>query len=56
VAQSEEPPAGTSADERRTAYYALTPLGRAVVQAEATRLAELVRQTRRLGLLPERVR
>ncbi|HUF69365.1 MAG TPA: helix-turn-helix transcriptional regulator [Longimicrobiales bacterium] len=55
IEQSDEPPAGTSDDDRRTAYYALTPLGRAVVQAEALRLAGLVRQTRRLGLMPERV-
>jgi DNA-binding PadR family transcriptional regulator len=56
IEQTGEPPAGTSDDDRRTAYYSLTPLGRAVVQAEASRLAGLVRQTRRLGLMPERVR
>jgi DNA-binding PadR family transcriptional regulator len=50
------PPAGTPDDQRRTAYYALTPLGGAVLRAEATRLADLVRQTRRLGFLPERAR
>lgn len=54
VSQSEEPPPGTEDDERRKAYYALTPLGRAVVRAEGARLAGLVRKTRRLGLLPER--
>lgn len=56
IEESAEPPPGTADDERRTAYYGLTPLGRAVVAAEATRLAGLVRQTRRVGLLPERVR
>lgn len=54
VQQSEEPPPGTPDDERRTAYYALTPLGRAVVRAEADRLAGLLRETRRLGFLTER--
>ncbi|NNF15013.1 MAG: PadR family transcriptional regulator [Gemmatimonadetes bacterium] len=53
VSQSEEPPAGTKDDERRKAYYALTPLGEAVVRLEGLRLAGLVRQTRRVGLLPE---
>lgn len=56
VEQSEEPPPGTSDDERRTAYYALTPLGRAVVRAEAFRLDGLLRETRRLGFLTERAR
>lgn len=49
----DEPPPGTADDDRRTAYYALTPLGRAVVRAEASRLAGLVRETRRLGFLTE---
>jgi DNA-binding PadR family transcriptional regulator len=56
ITESTQPPAGAPDDERRTAYYQLTPLGRAVVKAEATRLAELVRETRRLGFLPERAR
>ena len=51
-----EPPEGTPDDQRRTAYYDLTPLGRAVLRAEGARLAELVSQTRRLGFLPERAR
>lgn len=55
IEQSEEPPPGTPDDERRTAYYSLTPLGRAVVAAEASRLAGLLRETRRLGLLTERI-
>lgn len=53
VSQSDEPPAGTEDDERRKAYYTLTRLGEAVVRAEGHRLAGLVQQTRRLGLLPE---
>lgn len=53
VSQSDEPPPGTEDDDRRKAYYALTPLGRAVVRAEGARLADLVRETRRLGLMPE---
>jgi len=53
VSQSDEPPPGTEDDDRRKAYYALTPLGQAVVRAEGARLAGLVRKTRRLGLMPE---
>lgn len=53
VSQSEDPPPGTEDDDRRKAYYALTALGRAVVRAEGARLAGLVRETRRLGLMPE---
>jgi DNA-binding PadR family transcriptional regulator len=53
ISQSEDPPPGTEDDERRKAYYALTPLGRGVVQAEGHRLSRLVRETRRLGFLPE---
>lgn len=56
VEQSDEPPPGTPDDERRTAYYALTSLGRAAVRAEAARLDSLVRETRRLGFLTERLR
>ncbi len=52
ISQSEEPPPGTRDDDRRKAYYALTALGEAVVRAEGRRLEGLVRQTRRLGLLP----
>ena len=53
VSQSEDPPPGTEDDDRRKAYYALTPLGRGVVRAEGLRLSRLVRQTRKLGFLPE---
>lgn len=53
VDQLDEPPPGTPDDERRTAYYELTTLGRAVVRAEAARLDGLIRETRRLGFLAE---
>jgi DNA-binding PadR family transcriptional regulator len=56
IAERDEPPSGTADDERRTAYYELTTLGRAVLRAEARRLSELVRETRRLGFLPGRAR
>jgi DNA-binding PadR family transcriptional regulator len=56
IAELAEPPAGTPDDQRRTAYYELTPLGRAALRAEAARLADLVSETRRLGFLPERAR
>jgi DNA-binding PadR family transcriptional regulator len=38
-------------DDSRRRYYRLTPFGRDVVQAEARRLAELVRQARASGLV-----
>lgn len=56
IEELNEPPAGTPDDERRTSYYGLTPLGRAVLRAEAVRLSELVQETRRLGFLPARAR
>ena len=56
IEELDEPPPGTPDDQRRTAYYALSALGRAVVRAEGARLAELVRETRRLGFLPEQAR
>lgn len=56
IEELDQPPSGTPDDQRRTAYYALSALGRAVVRAEGARLAELVRETRRLGFLPERAR
>lgn len=40
-------------DPRRGTYYRLTDLGRRAAAAEAARLEEMVRRTRRLGLLPE---
>jgi DNA-binding PadR family transcriptional regulator len=56
IAQSDDPPPGTDDDDRRKAYYSLTALGRAVVRAEAARLAALVRQTERLGFVSQGTR
>jgi len=44
------PPAADDDDRRR--YYRLTPLGRAVLRAEASRLEALVRQARGKGIHP----
>jgi DNA-binding PadR family transcriptional regulator len=41
-------------DDQRRRYYRVTPLGRAVLQAEAERLDALVRQARRKGIQPAR--
>ena len=41
-------------DDERRRYYRLTPLGRSVAQAEATRLATLLRQAKAVGLAPGR--
>lgn len=51
----EEAPSPEGADPRRT-YVRLTPLGRDVARAEATRLRELVDDAARLRLLPESAR
>jgi DNA-binding PadR family transcriptional regulator len=40
------PPRGESATDERRRYYALTPLGRAVLDAEVTRMARLVNAAR----------
>jgi DNA-binding PadR family transcriptional regulator len=42
--------AGPADDDPRRRYYRLTPHGRAAVKAETARLADLVRQARKLGL------
>lgn len=44
--------APTGSDERRR-YYRITPFGREVAVAESRRMAELVRDSRRLALLDE---
>jgi DNA-binding PadR family transcriptional regulator len=49
IAESARRPA---ADDDRRRYYRLTPLGRAVLRAEAARLDALVRQARRKGVQP----
>lgn len=53
VEQSARRPPTAEDDERRR-YYRLTPLGRAVVNAETERLDTLVRHARRKGILPAR--
>jgi DNA-binding PadR family transcriptional regulator len=51
VAESRTRPAEELDDERRR-YYRLTPFGRAVAQAEARRLAGMVKLARVRGLVP----
>jgi DNA-binding PadR family transcriptional regulator len=46
-------PARDQDDDRRR-YYRLTPLGRAVLTAEAARLDALLRHARRKGIQPDR--
>ena len=41
-------------DDERRRYYRITPFGRSVAQAEATRLATLLRQAKAVGLAPGR--
>jgi DNA-binding PadR family transcriptional regulator len=41
-------------DDERRRYYRITPFGRAVAQAEAARLATLLRQAKAVGLAPGR--
>ena len=41
-------------DDERRRYYRITAFGRAVAQAEATRLTTLLRQARTVGLTPRR--
>jgi DNA-binding PadR family transcriptional regulator len=47
---------GADEDDERRRYYALTPLGRAVVQAEARRLERLVTLARARRMLPKPAR
>jgi len=51
VAEKRTRPAIGEDDERRR-YYRLTPFGRTVAQAEARRLAQMVRLARASGLVP----
>jgi DNA-binding PadR family transcriptional regulator len=53
VEESSERPDPSLDDERRR-YYRITPLGAAVVRAEAARLASLVDLARAKGLAPAR--
>ena len=41
-------------DDERRRYYRITPFGRAVAQAEARRLAQMVRLARACGLVPSK--
>jgi DNA-binding PadR family transcriptional regulator len=43
-----------SEDDERRRYYRITAFGRAVAQAEAARLATLLRQAKAVGLTPGR--
>ena len=52
VVESSERPDASLDDERRR-YYRITPLGGAVVRAEAARLSSLVDLARERGLVPE---
>ena len=52
VVETRERPAD---DDERRRYYRLTPLGRAVAEAEAARLTDLVRMARARGLTPRKV-
>jgi DNA-binding PadR family transcriptional regulator len=51
VVESKKRPAAADDDHRRR-YYKLTPLGRAVLEAETSRLDGLVKQARRKGVTP----
>ena len=53
VEQADQRPDPELDDERRR-YYRLTAFGRSVAQAEATRLATLLRQAKAVGLAPGR--
>jgi DNA-binding PadR family transcriptional regulator len=53
IVELDERPHPDHDDERRR-YYRLTRFGREVAQAEADRLATLLRQARALGLTPRR--
>src|SRR5512141_1861820 len=53
LVETQERPAPELDDERRR-YYRMTPFGRAVAQAEADRLAHLLKLARARGVLPAR--
>lgn len=50
----EEVRAKSSGDDERRRYYRLTKLGRRIAEAEASRLADLLKQARAYGLLPQK--
>jgi len=45
---------GSPEDDERRRYYRLTRLGRRAAEAESARLAEILRQAKAHGLLPQR--
>ena len=51
ITEPRQRPAPEFDDERRR-YYRITPLGRAVVEAESGRMAQLVRMARARGFAP----
>jgi DNA-binding PadR family transcriptional regulator len=53
LVETRDRPAPELDDERRR-YYRITPLGKTVARAEASRLANLVRLARASGLMPRR--
>jgi DNA-binding PadR family transcriptional regulator len=53
LVETTERPAPELDDERRR-YYRITPLGAAVVRAEARRLSQMVEMARARGLAPRR--
>ena len=53
IVEVDERPDPADDDERRR-YYRLTPVGRQAAQAEAERLATLLRQARAVGFTPRR--
>lgn len=53
IEETRERPPAAEDDERRR-YYRLTPFGRRVAQAEAARLAALLKTARAHGLSPQR--
>ena len=46
--------AKSSGDDERRRYYRLTKLGRRIAEAEASRLADLLKQARAYGLAPQK--
>ena len=47
-----EPPAGSEGHEARRRYYRVTPFGKKVASAEASRLEAVLREARKHKLLP----
>jgi DNA-binding PadR family transcriptional regulator len=56
LVEETDPRSRPSDDDQRRRYYRLTPKGRAALRAETERLDALVRQARRKGIVPPRLR